>query len=262
MQLFSEPIPSISTQRQSVRWLLKADPRLKLLGCFALILLSITARQLYFPAILIGLCVYFTWALKVSFKTFLLRFSEPLLICLVLFILKVFFPGPASTGPEATALWQAGPFHIVFSPEGLKEAIPICFRILSCVSLVSVLGFSTTFTEIIAALSWFRIPETFIEICLYAYRFIFLLMEEAIRIYQAQKNRLGYSNFKRSLFSLAGLSGSLLLRAFEQSQSITAAMVQRGYNGSLPMFYHKSFSKKEVAGFASFLFVSGIIWIL
>jgi cobalt/nickel transport system permease protein len=87
-----------------------------------------------------------------------------------------------------------------------------------------------------------------------------VLFEDATVIYIAQKNRLGYSSIKRGLSSFGTLTGSLTLKAFEQSQSITTAMVQRGYDGNIPMLKHKTFKFSEI--FVSLLFVTfmGFIW--
>jgi len=133
-------------------------------------------------------------------------------------------------------------------------------RILGAVSIVALLGFSTPFTEIMAGLSWLKIPKGLIEISLFAYRYIFVLFEDAMVIYNAQKNRLGYSNMKRGLSSFGTLTGSLTLKAFEHSQNTTTAMLQRGYDGNIPMLKHKPFRFLEVAVSILLVFAMGLVW--
>ncbi len=105
-----------------------------------------------------------------------------------------------------------------------------------------------------------RIPKGFIEIVLFAYRYIFVLVEDALVIYQAQKNRLGYSNVRRGLNSFGVLAGSLTLKGFEQSQNTAQAMVQRGYDGTLPYLKHRAFQPLEILGSLSFLLIMGMVW--
>jgi cobalt/nickel transport system permease protein len=37
-------------------------------------------------------------------------------------------------------------------------------------------------------------------------------------------------------------------------------MVQRGYDGAIPMLRHKPFKSSELAGSALFLLVMGVLW--
>ncbi len=60
--------------------------------------------------------------------------------------------------------------------------------------------------------------------------------DDAVTVYTAQKNRLGYSGVKKGLGSFSALAGMLTIRAFDNSQTMTAAMAQRGYDGNLPLF--------------------------
>jgi len=111
-----------------------------------------------------------------------------------------------------------------------------------------------------AGLSWFRVPRGLVEILLFAYRSLFALFDDATVIYTAQKNRLGYSSFKRGLGSFGVLAGSLTLKAFENSQNTTTAMVQRGYDGTMPMLDHRPFKYSEVAASCLFILAAGFLW--
>ena len=133
-------------------------------------------------------------------------------------------------------------------------------RIIGAVSVAALMGFSTPFTEFMAGLSWFRVPKGFIEILMFAYRYIFVLLEDAMVIYNAQKNRLGYSSIRRGLNSFGILTGSLILKAFEQSQNTTVSMVQRGYDGNIPILKHKPFKSSEVVFSLLLVIVMGFVW--
>ena len=111
-----------------------------------------------------------------------------------------------------------------------------------------------------AGLSWLRVPKSFIDILMFAYKYIFVLFEDAMVIYNAQKNRLGYSNIRRGMNSFGTLTGSLILKAFENSQNTAVAMAQRGYDGNMPMLKHKPFRHSEIIASLLFIIVMGVIW--
>ena len=108
--------------------------------------------------------------------------------------------------------------------------------------MVTTLSFSTPFTELMAASAWLRVPREFIEIALFAWRYLFMLFDDARVIYSAQKNRLGYSGYRQGFRSFGTLTGSLVVKAFDNSRNITTAMEQRGYDGDMPMLRHKPFN--------------------
>jgi len=136
----------------------------------------------------------------------------------------------------------------------------IAARIVGAVSVVALVGFSTSFTETMAALAWLRVPRGLIEVALFAWRYLFVLYEDAMVVYHAQRNRLGYAGYRRGLSSFGTLTGALVIKAFDNSQTITTAMVQRGYDGTLPLMRHKPFRLTEVA--AALLVVAGlgVLW--
>ena len=54
----------------------------------------------------------------------------------------------------------------------------------------------------------------------------------------------------------------LVIKAFDNSQSITTAMVQRGYDGDMPMLLHKPFERAEVAFSLLFVAAMGILRVI
>ena len=119
---------------------------------------------------------------------------------------------------------------------------------------------TTPVHRLLSAAARLRAPKALVEISLFAYRYIFVLIEDAGVIYDSQKNRLGYAALNRRFSSLGILVGSLILKAFEHSQNITVAMVQRGYDGNIPLFDHKPFNLSEVVISILFVVSMGIVW--
>jgi cobalt/nickel transport system permease protein len=233
------------------------DPRVKLLFSLALLLMVISGKGFLFPLTTAVLCISICLRSGIRPKAFALRFAEPVFIITMIVLLKLFFTGHSPLFTVSLFGMEISGFR-----EGLQEGLLIAARIIGAVSVVNALACVTPFTELMAAFSWLRLPQTFIDIVLFAWRYLFLLHDDARVIYAAQKNRLGYSNYRRGLRSFGTLTGTLVIKAFDNSCTVTTAMVQRGYDGNMPMLKHKPFRRPEVAVSLSFLLCMGILWIL
>lgn|SRR5574337_254914 len=231
--------------------LARIDARIKILSALALLVMVLSYRGFFFPAATAALCLTVCILLEVPMRVLIHRYSEPLFIAAVVLILKFFF-----SGREILFSIHLPGIDVAGHTDGLLEGLMIASRIVATVSIVALTAFCTPFTEFMAGLSWLRVPRGFIEILMFAYRYIFVLFDDATVIYSAQKNRLGYSTIRRGLASFGVLAGSLTLKAFDHSHNTTVAMVQRGYDGNMPLLKHKSFKLSEVA--ASVLVVAGM----
>jgi cobalt/nickel transport system permease protein len=87
-----------------------------------------------------------------------------------------------------------------------------------------------------------------------------MLYDDAATVYTAQKNRLGYCGLRRGLRSFGTMAGMLVIRAFDNSDAMTIAMTQRGYDGSLPLLRKARPSMAQVAGLAVFAAVVTAAW--
>jgi cobalt/nickel transport system permease protein len=247
MEIFTE-------QLKKEHILSRIDARLKLVVAIFILIMVISHNGFLFPLFVFSFSTLLYFGMKMPLRTFILRLAEPTLIASILVIIKLF-----SGHDELFSLNIAG-FVISGYRDGLIDGLLIASRIAGAVSIIILFEFATPFTEIMAGLSWLGIPKIFIEILVFAYRYIFILIEDAMVIYNAQKNRLGYSSIKRGISSFGILTGSLTLKAFEHSQNITTAMLQRGYDGSLPVLKHKPFKSSETVAAIVLLIAMGVIW--
>ena len=71
---------------------------------------------------------------------------------------------------------------------------------------------------------------------------------------------LGYTNYRQGLRSLGTLTGSLVVKAFDNSRNVTTAMEQRGYDGAMPMLKQKPFRSVELSASITFLIGMAILW--
>ncbi|WP_298271499.1 cobalt ECF transporter T component CbiQ [Geobacter sp.] len=248
MHQIVNPIPN-------THFLAGVDPRVKLVSALALLVLVMSSRGGAFPLTVAGLSLGLCLWMGVPPRLFFVRFAEPIFIAAMVIVLKLLF-----SGHEALFAFSCFGLEIVGHRDGLAAGVAIASRIAGAVSVVAAVGFATPFTDLMAALSWLRVPRGFIEVALFAWRYLFVLFDDAQVVYAAQKNRLGYAGLRRGLRSFGTLAGALVIKAFDNSQTVTTAMVQRGYDGTLPLLRHRPLRAGEVAGSVALVAVMGLLW--
>jgi cobalt/nickel transport system permease protein len=109
------------------------------------------------------------------------------------------------------------------------------------------LASTTTFPNLLMAMRAIKIPRLLVSVFGLMWRYLFVLVDEALRLMRARTARSGHSDQPglKTGGSLAwrakvtgGMAGSLFLRGFERGDRIYMAMLSRGYDGetrALPM---------------------------
>ena len=235
--------------------LTRLDARVKLLCALALLVMVLSYRGTAFPLLLACLSIGLCLNLGVRPRLLLIRFAQPLFIAGMVLLLKLF-----AGGQTPLFSWSLLGVAISGYGDGLREGLLIVGRIVGAVSVVALVGFSTSFTDLMAALAWLRVPRGVIEVALFAWRYLFVLFDDAMVVYNSQKNRLGYAGYRRGLSSFGILTGAMVIKAFDNSQTITTAMVQRGYDGTMPLVRQKPFRLGEVALSLLFVVAMGVLW--
>jgi len=244
-------------QNSSCHPLCLVDARIKLAVALSLLLMVASSSGFFFPLLTAGICLGLCLSMRVTVRTLLTRFAEPLFIAAVLLVMKAL--GAGHTPFREIHL----PFvEITFYKDGLLEGFRLASRIVGGVAVVAAVGFATTFTELLAALAWFRIPREVTEVAMFAWRYLFVLGDDAQVIHAAQKNRLGYVGIRRSFRSFGTLAGALVIKAFDASQTMTTSMVQRGYDGNMPLLRHRPLYWGELLPAAAIVAAMGVLWVI
>jgi cobalt/nickel transport system permease protein len=233
------------------------EPRIKIIVFLFLLILNLLYQGFFFSLFLFALSFLYIVFYKFPIRQFFIIFSEAIFIIFILLIIK-----SLRQGAEVLFSFNLYFFNFIFYYEGLKEGFLIGFRIFGALSVLYIFILTTSFTEVLSSLSWFRVPKDFIEILFFTNKYIKSFLEDAFTIYYSQKNRLGYINLRNSLNSMGILAGSLVLKAFEQSQTTTTAMVMRGYNGNIPFLPSKPLKINDFILTAVFISGFFIIWLI
>jgi cobalt/nickel transport system permease protein len=144
---------------------------------------------------------------------------------------------------------------------GWVEFASITLRGLLTMQASIILINATGFMEICRALYAMKLPNLFIEIVIFLYRYLFVIVEEAISRDRARKSRsYGQRNYSPSLW--ATIVGQLLILSIEKTQHIHQAMEARLYTGKItfrqPLHWDNKDTTFTVSAF-SFIIICRLI---
>jgi cobalt/nickel transport system permease protein len=135
---------------------------------------------------------------------------------------------------------------------GWLSLVSILLRFVLTVGAGLLLIATTGFPAICMALEKMGAPRIFAMQLLMLYRYIFVLIEEGIRMFRAYTLRaapgkkIRYQVFKQML-------GNLLLRTIDRAQRIHLAMLSRAFTGEIKIIRQYGFGKTEIFYTAGFI---------
>jgi len=127
---------------------------------------------------------------------------------------------------------------------GWVSLLSILLRFLLTVGAALLLLATTGFPAICMAIEKLGAPRIFALQLLMLYRYIFILIEEAIRMLRAYALR-SFSGRKMRYHIFRQLLGNLLLRTIDRAQRIHLAMLSRAFTGEIRIVRHYTFGRIE-----------------
>ncbi|SDB07897.1 cobalt/nickel transport system permease protein [Desulfonatronum thiosulfatophilum] len=200
------------------RW----DPRLKLV---ALLLLAFTFSFIdnlrVLPA-MVGITLAIVLLSGYPLRLLLRRLRYPSLIVLFLVLLLPFI-----SGYTALLEWRG----LRVTTEGLQAALLVTTRFFCILSLAVVFLGTTPLLVNIKAIQAMGLPYIMADMALLVVRYIEVLSADLrrMRISMRLRGHAEQSFSWKNLRTMAWLTGSLILRSYERSQSVYKAMRLRGY---------------------------------
>jgi cobalt/nickel transport system permease protein len=214
-------------------WLQRVDPRAKLGMFLAVVLAASLSSSLSVLVGLYGLVLLAARASKIPFDFFVKRvwLGIPFFAGIVVIPAIFFVPGPRLF--EATL----GPLTVAPSVAGLQGAVLFVARVGVSVSLAVLLVMTTPWADLLKSLQAVRVPQLFILVLAMAYRYIFLFLHLTNGMFEARKSRMvAKTSGGEQRGWITGSMGNLLNRSFKMSNDVYAAMVARGFSGSIRTF--------------------------
>ncbi|HEX2990440.1 MAG TPA: cobalt ECF transporter T component CbiQ [Anaerolineales bacterium] len=144
-------------------------------------------------------------------------------------------------------------WDLTITDAGLLRFVSIVIRSWLSVQMAILLVAVTEFPKIIHALTHLRVPAILTTIISFLYRYLFVLVDEVMRMLRARQARSAAAPGHRSGGSvrwrarIAGhMAGQLFLRSYERSDRIYNAMLARGYKGELMTIHPHHYQRSDL----------------
>jgi cobalt/nickel transport system permease protein len=202
----------------------RVDPRVKVVGMLAMIVSVAVSRNLPAIASVFLIAASLGMASRISLIDFARWVWTPVLLFTGCIALPAIFvtPGTLLYGP--------------ITQQGVRTASFLLLRAETCVSLSTLLVLSTRWAHILKALRILRLPVVFVVILGMTYRYLFLILETALDMFESRKSRtvgvLEGSDKRRLATATVGV---LLSKSYHLSSDVHLAMQSRGFRGEVYM---------------------------
>lgn len=179
--------------------------------------------------LLVLVAAFTCWLLRISLWRWCRWMALPFGFLLVGVVTILF-----SISRESTELlWSVpvGSVWIGISHDGLLMANATVWRSLAALASTFWLVLNLPFPQLIVLLQRTRVPRLMTEQILLTWRFIFILLEEALAIHRAQTLRFGYRSLPLGYRSFAMLVGMLFTRVMMRYQQMVTVLDIKLYQG-------------------------------
>ena len=241
----------------------RLDARIKLALTVGYILVASLSPVGAWPAyaLLFALAVAATLASGLG----LLRVQRRALVALpfALAAITVVFSG------DGAVLWNVslGPWRLHVTEPGLVRFLSIILKSWLSMQMAILLAGTTPFPDLMAAMRSLRFPHILVAIVSFMWRYIFVLVDEALRLSRARDARSAVRpGLKRGgsipwrARVVGGMAGNLFIRSYARSERIYQAMAARGYQGELRTLASPQLHSYDMAvGLAVAVFLVGVL---
>jgi cobalt/nickel transport system permease protein len=239
----------------------RLDPRVKVVLAFAFILSMALLPDGAWAAMLLGLAPVLAITLLGRLSPWMVARRAMIALPFLLAAATVLFlPG--------NPLW-VGPWGVAISDAGLVRFLSILGRSILSLSMAILLTATTPFPDILHALRHLRLPATLLSIIAFMYRYLFILVEEVMRLLRARTARSalrpGHKGGGTPVWqaTVAGhMAGQLFVRSLDRSERVYQAMLARGYRGEFLTFNPHQMRPVDWAvlfGFGIFLLIPHLL---
>jgi len=125
-----------------------------------------------------------------------------------------------------------GPWTL-WPPGGWITAANVLTKFVLGILAITALMCTTPFALLLEALRRLGLPRLLVMTLAFLYRYVFVLIDEGLRVRRARDFRGGAAaGLRQRLAGAGGAIGSLLGRTMDRSQRVHLAMLARGYDGA------------------------------
>ena len=141
-------------------------------------------------------------------------------------------------------LSQGGPVYasldlvvarIAVTQDGMALGLTQTLRTFSGMAALLFVAMTTPMISLFATAARLGVPIVVVDLAMLIYRFIFVLLDEAATVFDAQVSRLAYARPRGAIGAFSMLGGAVFLRAWQSADDLVLAMDARCYDGRLEL---------------------------
>jgi len=202
------------------------DGRLKTVLFLGAIILSTAFKHWYLVAMLWIASILLFRTLHFPWRNLWIRLWMPFGIAWLVFLSLLF-----TNGSHTLIVLHLGKFAFPVYHEGMQLGFLMLLRIMTAVTLGSLLSFSTPMIEILETLRLCKVPEIMIDLAAMMYRYVFIVEETARSMRRAQLSRMGdQMTWIHQARDVGKVAGHVLIKSLDRSIRIYKSMLSRGYS--------------------------------
>lgn len=218
----------------------RLDARAKIVGFigFAVVVVSTPARAVWAFAVYAAVLVFLVGLARLGAGHVLKRL---LVVIPFVILVAVFLPffDRAGAGGYSLGIGNVTSDGLLVLWNAAAKAV---LGVLSMILLAS----TTAFPDMLAGFRRLRVPQVFVLIVSFMYRYSFVFREELHRMRRAMVSRNYRARWLWNVPTLGRMLGSLFLRSFNRGERVYVAMVSRGYEGTIGLDSSGVFGRAEI----------------
>ncbi|MCZ7604864.1 MAG: cobalt ECF transporter T component CbiQ [Planctomycetota bacterium] len=222
--------------------LLWLDPRAKIVSLFAVVFVAISTPAEAWQAFAAYWALLTLYALvgAIPPRQILRR-----LILVIPFVLLVLLVQPLREPDFSKGEYWVEVLGMQVSSGGLAVLANVALKSLTSVYALILLSATTPFNDMLRGFERLYVPTVFVEIAAFAWRYLFVLRDEAQRMLRARDARAWKGRWLWQAWVIGLMVGSLFLRAYERAERVYQAMKARGYYGQSHTHFDRSMTRPD-----------------
>lgn len=221
----------------------RLDPRTKIITFLIFIFFIVLTPPEYFLKFLLYLLLllFLIFLSKVPF-IYILRRS----LVIIPFVILVSLFIPFIKEGEIAGGYSLGSIRLNITYSGLMVFWNICVKSFLSIICLILLSSTTSFPNFLKGLEKLRFPRIITMILSFMYRYLFVTVDELMRMKQAKDSRTINPKGFFELKTLANLVGNLFIRSYDRGERVYLAMGSRGFNGRIRTLDDYSFKYNDI----------------
>jgi cobalt/nickel transport system permease protein len=137
-------------------------------------------------------------------------------------------------GPVLAAV-DLGAVDLAVTRDGLALGLTQALRGIAGMAALLFVAMTTPMVSLFATAARVGVPTVVVDLAMLIYRFVFVLLDAAATVLDAQTSRLAYGRPRGAVGAFSMLAGSVFLRAWQSADELVVAMDARCYDGRLEL---------------------------